>query len=74
MYIIPHPYKCIKCGYEQNWSPHEHQTTPMADSDPVCPQCWSKFLKANLGIMYCTVNWRNVSDYDKELAKNERTN
>jgi len=41
----------------------------MADSDPVCPQCWSEFLKANLGIMYCTVNWRNGSDYDKELAK-----
>lgn len=70
MYIAPHPYRCIKCGYERNWSPHEHQSTPVIDSgNPVCPQCWSEFLRINLGIMYCTVNWGNGSDYDNMKAE-----
>ena len=67
MYITPQPYKCIKCGYEQKWTPHDHQSTPVVNSgDPVCPQCWSNFLMSNLGIMYCTVNFRNGSEYDNK--------
>ena len=70
MYIEPQKYKCIKCGYEEDWSPHaKHSNAPVIGAGPVCPSCWKEFINANLGIMYCTVNWRDGSEYDKKMAK-----
>jgi DNA-directed RNA polymerase subunit RPC12/RpoP len=49
MYIMPAPYKCVKCGFEFAFSPHNTHPAPVYDNKPVCPQCWSEFLKMSLG-------------------------
>jgi DNA-directed RNA polymerase subunit RPC12/RpoP len=46
MYILPQKYKCKKCGFEFMWSPHDRSFYPVTmDEEPVCPKCWSEFLK-----------------------------
>jgi DNA-directed RNA polymerase subunit RPC12/RpoP len=65
MYLTPQPYRCIKCGHEEQWTPHNVQSAPIVWEKPVCPKCWSEFLMANLGVMYCTIDWNDGSEYDK---------
>jgi DNA-directed RNA polymerase subunit RPC12/RpoP len=70
-YHAPMPYKCIKCGYEFQYSQDHSHPAPVLSSAqnqsmPVCPQCWAKFLLENIGISFGTTNWTGVSDYDKE--------
>lgn len=66
MYIIPQPHKCIKCGFEFKFSPHDTHPAPVVEGKPVCPECWREFLIAHVGLGYCTVEWSpEGSDYDK---------
>jgi hypothetical protein len=55
MYILPSPYKCQKCGFECEYSPHETHPAPVVHTNfgPVisCPKCWMEWLKENLGEM-----------------------
>lgn len=70
MYIIPQDHKCIKCDHEFKYGPHDIHLAPVVDGDPVCPKCWSEFLRANLGIGYCTVAWtKDGSEYEQQKAK-----
>ena len=41
------------------------------DGDPVCPQCWEEFLKANLGIGYCTIAWDPKGSEYENMMKQE---
>lgn len=70
MYIVPQPYKCLKCGHEFKFSPHNQHDAPVTNGDPVCPDCWDRFLRTYVGIGYCTVPWtKEGSSYDQEKAK-----
>ena len=68
MYLAPQPYKCIKCGHEFKFSPHDHHPAPVnSETDPVCPVCWDKFLES-VGLGYCTVAWnKDGSEYERKL-------
>jgi len=84
MYIFAQNYKCNKCEHEFTFSPHDKWETPvlyeeektssgtLTYSMPVCPKCWEKFLRDNLGIGYCTVDWGHGAHYDK-VVKNAAT-
>jgi hypothetical protein len=85
MYVYAQNYKCNKCEHEFQYGPHDTWNTPVLEQEevttrgivshsmPVCPKCWDKFLKNNLGLGYCTVDWGfGGSDYDKEM-KNAAT-
>jgi hypothetical protein len=69
VYILPQKYKCIKCDYEFQYSPHNPHPAPSVYCDPVCPVCWDKFIRENVGIGYCTESWNGESEY--EMKKNE---
>jgi len=67
MYLVAQPYRCQKCGFEGEWSPHsKFGKTPTSISyvetgkgswsedsweNPVCPKCWRAFILDNFGIM-----------------------
>jgi DNA-directed RNA polymerase subunit RPC12/RpoP len=55
MYILPATYKCNRCGYECEYSPHQHHYAPTvavnADSLVACPRCWLEWLRQNIGEM-----------------------
>ena len=79
MYILAQPYKCVKCGFEFNYSPHEQHPAPVIESDqsgylPVCPNCYTDWIHKNLGLGYCTVHWasKSGSAYDIAKAKQEK--
>jgi DNA-directed RNA polymerase subunit RPC12/RpoP len=69
-YIMPQPYKCIKCGHEFMFSPHCHHSAPMtSEQDPACPRCWDEFLKT-VGLGYGTTAWTNEgSDYERKMKE-----
>jgi DNA-directed RNA polymerase subunit RPC12/RpoP len=85
-YIMPAPYKCIKCGFEFNFTPHNTHSAPVLQREipggngiyqqsmPICPKCWAKFLMDNVGIAYATTTWtKDGSDYENALKEqNER--
>lgn len=51
MYILPQPYKCDKCGFTQEYSPHHTHNAPVLDEEPICPSCFEKFIRASCGVM-----------------------
>jgi hypothetical protein len=65
-YILPQPHKCITCGHETEYSPHNVLQAPVTDSFIGCPKCWESFLKENIGELKCTVNFNGESDYEKQ--------
>ena len=79
MYVYAQNYKCIKCDHEFKYGPHDPWLTPVLEQEeittrgivghsmPVCPKCWETFLRNNLGLGYCTVDWGWGSDYDRKL-------
>ena len=61
MYVLLQPYRCNKCGYDELYTPSLPIATPvLLNRQPVCPVCWDKFLKENLGIMECQVSFDTV--------------
>jgi hypothetical protein len=67
-YIVPQPHKCTKCSHEQQHSPHDGGLM-VVDDEPLCPKCLSEFLRKNVGILKCTVNFRgDGSEYDRFVA------
>lgn len=82
MYICAQPYKCNKCGHEFKFSVDDPWDTPVIEEQeetdrgtlthslPVCPKCWETFIRSNLGLGYCTIDWGHGSHYNKVL-KNE---
>lgn len=79
-YYFPQPYKCSKCGHEFDYGQDDPWHTPVlreeeqtdrgivTHSMPVCPKCWEKFLRDNLGLGYCTQDWGfGGSHYDKKV-------
>ena len=69
-YLMPQPYKCIKCEHEFMFSPNDHNRAPFTSQNkPVCPQCWDAFL-ATVGIGYGTAAWtKEGSEYDQKLKE-----
>lgn len=79
MYIMPQNYKCDQCGHEFIFGPHDSWATPVITEEeqtdqgiivhdlPVCPKCWEQFLRANVGLGRCTVDWGGGSYYDRNL-------
>lgn len=65
-YIANQPYKCVKCGHEFLYSPHEFHSAPKtSDGSPVCSNCWDTFLEG-IGLGMCTVAWSKAgSEYDQ---------
>jgi len=50
MYILPQKHKCNECGHEQMYGPHDGHNVPFfSTGDPMCPNCWDKFLKEHVG-------------------------
>ena len=74
MHIAPQLHKCIRCDYEFQYSPHDRHTAPAtSEGDPVCPQCWDKFL-ATVGLGYCSVVWnKDGSEYEKALKQQKKS-
>ena len=73
-YIVPQPYKCVKCDYEFVFSPHHTHAAPVLSIDernvPMCPVCYAKFLMAHVGLSFSTSKYRpEGSDYEIEKAK-----
>lgn len=68
-YIVSHPYRCPKCGHEENagGTDMDYWTkSPITENgNPICTKCWNEFLKTLGAEMRCTVNWTGISDYDK---------
>ena len=83
MYLYPQDYKCNKCGHEFKYGPHDPWNTPVVAEEestdrgiithslPVCPKCWEKFLRDNLGLGYATTDWGNGSHYDKVVKSGQ---
>jgi DNA-directed RNA polymerase subunit RPC12/RpoP len=72
MHLVAQPYKCLKCGHEFSFSPHEQHPAPTnSEQDPVCPVCWDTFLKT-VGIGYCTVAWTKAgSSYERKVKEQQ---
>lgn len=70
MYLVPQPYKCVKCAHEFMFSPHDKSFAPITSSDrPVCPKCWDAFL-AFIGLGYGTTVWtKDGSEYDQKIKE-----
>ena len=68
MYIAKQPYKCIKCGFEFMFSPHNDHSAPTnSEGTPSCPKCWDAFLKT-IGQGFCTIPFtKDGSEYDQQL-------
>ena len=69
MYITPHSYKCIKCGFEANQSPDDGWPAPRMLDFVACPKCWEKWLEENIGQMLMTVDFsrdQSGSEYEKK--------
>jgi DNA-directed RNA polymerase subunit RPC12/RpoP len=69
-YLMPQPYKCIKCEYEFTFSPHNQHPAPTTyEQDPVCPKCWHEFI-VGIGIGYGTTSWtKDGSAYEQKLKE-----
>jgi DNA-directed RNA polymerase subunit RPC12/RpoP len=68
-YLIPQTYKCIKCGFEIKYSPHNHHSSPTTDDFISCPNCWEQFLREHIGELKCTVNFTGTSEYDESIKE-----
>lgn len=73
-HLFKQPHKCVKCGHEFLYSPHDHHPAPTdSTGQPACPECWDEFL-ASVGLGYCTVAWtREGSAYDKAKAARKKS-
>lgn len=69
MYQTPLPHKCIKCGYETDYSPDNGIAAPEYDGYTGCPKCWMEFLKANIGELKCTVRFHEKSAYEEAVER-----
>ena len=67
-YILPQPHKCLKCGYEAEYSPHIQHPAPVTENFTGCPKCWEEFLRKNIGDMKCTVDFGKGSQYENTKA------
>ena len=79
MYIEPQQYKCLKCGHTFDYSPSNKHPFPVFEEEertdrgiihrdlPVCTKCFEEFVRRNVGVGYCTVQFRDV-DSDYEVA------
>lgn len=69
MYIYPQPHKCIRCGHEFMYGPHDGHSAPTtSDGVPACPACWDRFLET-VGLGYATTKWTEEgSKYEQALT------
>lgn len=72
-YITPQPLKCTRCGYEADLSLHNPSSNIVFGSEIFCHKCISEFLRSNIGVMKCTIDFTGGgSEYEK--AKNPVAN
>ena len=78
MYLMPQPYKCVKCGHEFHFTPHQSHPGPILSEQvkgergeytrymPTCPHCYAAFIREHIGLGYCTTQWtEDGSEYDR---------
>lgn len=66
VYISPQPYKCTKCGHEEQLSPHFPSFNLILGSDIFCHKCLHEFLRNSVGLMKRTNDFTGSgSEYDK---------
>ena len=58
-YILPAKHRCDYCGFEMFYTrdqmyvglPLAAAAEPGTPPDPVCPKCWSEFIRKHCGIL-----------------------
>jgi len=56
-YTVQQKHKCLKCGHEMDYSPHDAHCAPVVEDFVGCPKCWKEFLKGSIGELQCIVEF-----------------
>ena len=72
MHFIPKLYKCDRCGHEHMYGDGSANMLHI-HGQPICPECFSNFVKASCGVLRCTAVFTKdgVSDYDAAMAEKD---
>lgn len=73
VYMSPQPLKCTRCGHEHEASLHNPESNIVFGAEIYCRKCISEFLRNNVGVMKCTVDFTgDGSEYDRAERRHKK--